>query len=47
MIRIKSKSGLDAVLMEDEWDDSEVDLSSGARLLAKLSSSLLLDNMAA
>ena len=29
--------------MEDEWDDSDVDLSSGARLLAELSSSLSLD----
>ena len=29
--------------MEDERDDSDVDLSSGARLLAELSSSLSLD----
>jgi hypothetical protein len=43
MIRIKSRSGLDAGLMEDERDDSEVDLSSGGRLLAELSSSLSLD----
>ena len=43
MIQIKSRSGLDVGLMEDEWDDFEVDLSSGRRLLAKLSSSLSLD----
>ena len=29
--------------MEDKRDDSDVDLSSGARLLAELSSSLSLD----
>jgi hypothetical protein len=29
--------------MEDERDDSDVDLSSGARLLAELPSSLSLD----
>ena len=38
-----ASSGLDAELMEDERDDFDVDLSSSARLLAKLSSSLLLD----
>ena len=43
MNRIKSRSGLDARLMEDEWDDSDVDLSSGARQLAELSSLLSLD----
>ena len=40
---IKSRSGLDAELMEHEWGDFDVDLSSGARLLAELSSSLSLD----
>ena len=32
--------------MEDEWDDSDVDLLSSARLLAELSSSLSLDMVA-
>jgi hypothetical protein len=43
MIQIKSRSRLDAGLMEDERDDSEVDLSLGGRLLVELLSSLSLD----